>query len=129
MGLDTRFSDMRGPRTASSMTPWSVLWTYDLWAHPSPTIEQWAVMEARLDRLLDELPPAATDAHVVQRMFDDVVCDFETVIGSELDEGGVFEYGGLNDFFGEIMRRYGLPVEIGEFFQTSNFVYPGIGGR
>lgn len=121
------FDDLGQRRSSPGATPtvWDVVWTYDL--HASLTPEQWSAMERRLHHLLEELSPSAENAAAVQAQFDAVVRDLESVTGGTLDEAGVVEYGGLNEFFGEIMRRYGFPVEQDAVTQRSDFVYPGSG--
>ena len=60
-------------------------------------------------------------------MFDTIVVRFETIVNHKpLDEQAIYDYGGLNYFFGSIVESNGFSVEQGAHFQISNFVYPNI---
>lgn len=102
------------------------VWTYNLCASVSLTEAQWQAMEAILKELLETVQH---DRHAVTEktlyaLFTGTTCKIEALLGtSVLDESAVYEYGGLNSLYAEIVEAFGFPVKYGQYALISDFVY------
>jgi len=102
------------------------VWTYDL-AIPLTDI-QYKQLEQILHNLLQNIESMKIEKQEqLQLLFSQVVTEFEIVVNhAPLDDYGIYNYGGLNNFFAEIAEVFGFPVKRGVYGQISNFVYPNI---
>ena len=116
-------SDLKDNKTISS-----VIWTYDL--QIGFILDEMTLRNAEkiLNNLLDEIIPIKDiiTEPPIKDLFKKTVLDLEILLKtSPLNEAGVYEYGGLNEFFADIMESLGFQVEKGEFALVSDFVYWG----
>jgi len=99
--------------------------SYDLHSNIRIDDETWSKMDEILTNLLDNLikeKDALTELHV-KRLFAKTVSEWENVLRAKpLNDCGVYEYGGLNCFFAEIMEALQLPVKKCKYCWVSNFV-------
>ncbi len=86
----------------------------------------WEKAETLLNNLADDIinrKDALTEQQV-KEIFAESVYSLELLLNtSPLDDFGVYEYGGLNYFFADIMRSLGFPVKQGKNTLISDFVY------
>ena len=103
-----------------------VVWTYDLHSIKRLDEATWNNAKKILNNLLDEIiliKDTITEPQI-KDFFKKTVLDLENLLKtSPLDEAGVYEYGGLNEFFADIIESLNFEVEKGEFALISDFVY------
>ena len=83
-----------------------VVWTYDLGATINDE-ETWQKFEKIITDLLDEIISIkdTVKENQVKNLFKQAVEELERLLKtSPLDDFGIYEYGGLNDFFAEILE-------------------------
>ena len=102
----------------------NAVWTYDLCAKVDKT--QWPQMTSALEKLIDKLEREAPNMQEQKllELFDETTKELEKIFQSEpLDEGGIYEYGGLNYFYADLAEALGFAAEQGEYALKSDFVY------
>jgi len=104
----------------------NAIWSYDLHSDTKIDEETWHKANKLLNSLLDEVikEKATITEHQVNSLFAKTVLELETLLGdSPLHDDGIYEYGGLNCFFVNIMTSLKFPVKKGQHYWISNFVY------
>ena len=104
----------------------NAIWSYDLHSDTRIDEETWHKAEKLLNSLLDEIikGKGTITEHQVKCLFANTVLELESLFGdSPLYDGGIYEYGGLNCFFANIMTALKFQVKKGKHYWISNFVY------
>ena len=102
-----------------------VVWTYNL-CSKTLSEEIWNKAEKILTDLLDKIISQRNTVkeQQVKEFYSHTVLELERLFGdSPLDDNGIYEYGGLNCFFAEIMESLNFEVKKGKFYLISDFVY------
>jgi hypothetical protein len=103
----------------------NVVWTYNLCSDGIDK-EAWAKAESILHSLIEiiELRKDTISEQEAKGFFAQTVSDLEKIFNvTHLDDCGIYEYGGLNYFFADIMETLNFTVKKGKFALISNFVY------
>ncbi len=103
----------------------NAIWTYNLCGKEINKIT-WDKAETLLNILLDDIinQKDTITEQQAKDIFAKAVYSLEMLLEtSPLDDFGVYEYGGLNYFFADIMISLGFPVKQGKNALISNFVY------
>lgn len=102
------------------------VWTYDLCAFKQLEQHVWCKFEKVLHNLLDSLITfnGYIDRDFLQQKFSETVGLIENLLQQKpLDEHGIYEYGGLNEFFADIMQTVGFEVQKGQHALIDDLVY------
>ena len=105
----------------------TVIWTCNLFTFGGLDETKKKSAENILVCLLDKLILIQNKPYTqedILSVFQETVSQLEKLLDEKpLNDGWIYEYGGLNCLFAEIMLALGLPVEKGEYYWKSNFVY------
>ena len=109
----------------NSKKVFDAVWTYNLCATEIDKIS-WEKVEVLLNNLLDTIinQKSTITEQQVKDLFAQTVSELEKILDiSPLDECGIYEYGGLNYLFADIMKSLSFPVKLGKYALISDFVY------
>jgi hypothetical protein len=104
-----------------------VIWTYNNLGPGGISESTQKEAEEILFQLIDKITePTELSENQIKGYFNETTRMLERLfIAYPLNEGGIYEYGGLNDFFANIMEDFGFPVKREKYNYISNFVYGG----
>lgn len=103
-----------------------VIWTCNMFTYGGITENEKLGIEIILKDLLHDVIEKQKDCDKenIRSMFSIVVSKLEKLLNQyPLEDGWIYEYGGLNCFFCEIMETLSFPVRKGKYYWISNFVY------
>ena len=101
-----------------------------LWLHELHCDELTDIQKKQIEQLLFTLIHDLENIKIekleqLQTIFDTIVVRFEAIVNHK-PLCGIYDYSGLNYYFGDIVKSFGFPVEQGAYSQISNFVYPDV---
>ena len=103
-----------------------VVWTYNLCSNgvsESTQEEAEKILFCLIGKIEEQ---SDISENQMKAYFSEATTLLENLFSScPLDKGGIYEYGGLNDFFAKIMEAFGFEVKRGKFNYISDFVYGG----